>query len=364
MSMFPMSDVPAAAFWSGALLLAARGTFPGAAAAGFIAGAAITIRPNLAPLVLGPAIIAARLAAGESTQRVLRTTMAFAGACAPFVIFIAWLNHDLYGSPLQSGYGDTASLFAAAHLAPNLTRFPHWLWETQGPLLFVFPLAALISGPGPSSLALRRILLLFIVVVIACYAGYTPFDAWWYLRFLLPAFPVVFVLAADVVWWGTERFGTRTRVVATVAFACILVDYGVTQARERGAFVIGVGEQKYADVGRYVAAALPENAVLLAVQHSGSIRYYAHRRTLQWEWLDGGWLDRAIEQLRRSGFEPYLVLEEWELAPFRQRFGSQRAVALVDREPKAVHSRGVRVYGTGAAPPTAPDVIPSTAGCE
>jgi hypothetical protein len=364
MTMFPMSDVPAAAFWAAALLAACRGTLTGGAISGVLSGIAITVRPNLTPLAVAPALIAAWLTSGRTIQDRLRTTTVFACACAPFILFIAWLNNDLYGSPFQSGYGNTASLFAAAHIADNLARFHKWLWETQGALLFVFPIAVWTRGPEPSALALRRMLLMFIAVVVACYAGYTPFDAWWYLRFVLPAFPVVFALASDVVWSGTQRFGTRVRVVAMIAFACVLVDRGVTQARERGVFSIGIGEQKYADVGRYVGAALPENAIVLAVQHSGSIRYYARRRTLQWEWLDGEWLDRAIEHLRRSGFEPYLVLEESELAAFRQRFASQRAVSLIDRVPKARHARGVRVYGTGAVATATPDVIPHTTGCE
>jgi hypothetical protein len=364
MSMFPMSDVAGAALWTAALLLASRTAWAAHAAAGVVSGIAITVRPNLAPLAVVPALIAASSATGAGVRPAVRAVLVFASACLPFVLFIAWLNNDLYGSPLLSGYGDATSLFAAAHIGANAVRFPRWLWDTQGPLLFAFPLAAWIRGPKPSGRALRRMLLVFVAGVFACYLGYTPFNAWWYLRFVLPALPVMFVLAADVAWCGTRRFGTRAQIAATVIVACVAVDYGLTPARQRGAFAIGDGEQKYADVGRYVAANLPVNAVVLAVQHSGSIRYYAQRRTLQWEWLDGAWLDRAIEHLRGAGFEPYLVLEEFELAAFRERFASQRGVAFVDRPPQAIHSRGVRIFGTGPVPTGAPRVIPHTTGCE
>ena len=48
----PMSDVPAAAFWSAALVLIGRGDSRGHWAAGAIASLAILTRPNIAPVVL------------------------------------------------------------------------------------------------------------------------------------------------------------------------------------------------------------------------------------------------------------------------------------------------------------------------
>ena len=364
MSMFAMSDVPAAAFWTGAVLLACRSTRSSAAGSGLAAGIAITMRPNLAPLALGPALIAVWPMIRQDSRDAWRRLFVFGGACLPFVLFIALLNNRLYGSPFQSGYGDTAALFSAGHVPANFVRFPRWLWQTQGPLIFIFPAAMGIRSPGPSRLVLRRMLVAFVVLVFICYLWYTPFDAWWYLRFVLPAFPVMFVLAADVVWWGTRRFGSRARIVAAVVFAWVTIDYGITQARDRGAFEIGTGEQKYADVGRYVAGALPRNAVVFTVQHSGSIRYYSGRAIVQWEWMEGAWLDRAIEYLRASGFEPFVILEQSEMPVFRERFASQHSVGLIDRAPLAVHSRGVYIYGTSATAAAPPVTVPHTTGCE
>ena len=135
-------------------------------------------------------------------------------------------------------------------------------------------------------------------------------------------------------------------------------------ARLNSIFEIGEGEQKYADVGRYLARELPPETVVISGLHGGSIRLYSQLRTLRVDLLDGAWLDRAIDHLKSVGPSPYLVLEESEVANYRQRFATQQAVALVDRPAMAVHSRHVYVFSSDperSADP--PRTIPHTTGC-
>ena len=66
MMLWPMSDVPAAVFWTASLLLACRSSFTGIALSGAAAGIAIAIRPNLVPLALFPALIAVWPALAET----------------------------------------------------------------------------------------------------------------------------------------------------------------------------------------------------------------------------------------------------------------------------------------------------------
>ena len=245
MMSWPMSDVPAAAFWTASLLASTRFSMTAAAASGAAAGVAIAIRPNLVPLALFPAVIAVWPLIRTAPRAAVRRLAAFGLACLPFVLFVAWFYNHLYGSPLQSGYGDTGSIFSSANLRANLARYPRWLWDTQGPLVFLFLLSPLLPpGPEPASRWLRRMLFGFAGAVFACYVWYLPFDAWWFLRFLLPAFPVMFVLAGDVVWHGSRRFGLRTQIAAAIAFTIITVNYGATRASELDVLGIGEGEQK------------------------------------------------------------------------------------------------------------------------
>jgi len=357
MSLWSMSDVPATAFWTASLVLTfqRRGT-AAAALAGIAAGAAIVVRPNLLPLALFPAVL---LAIEHKSGRVRRALL-FASCCAPFVLFVGVLNHHLYGSALQSGYGDTTSLFSLKNLNVNASQFSRWLWDTQGPLVFLCVLAPLLRPRAG-----RAALLAFVLGVFACYLLYTPFHAWWFLRFVLPAFPAIFALAADAVWAASSKGGRKAHVVSMLVFTLVCMDWGVRFAKTQAVLDLGDGEQKYADVGRFIARELPARAVVISIQHSGSVRYYSGRLTLRYDWLDAEWLDRAVGYLKSTGSEPYLLLEAFEVAEFREKFKGQKTVAALDRPPVATHPRGVYLYEIDrSVVSAAPRVIPRTQGCE
>src|SRR4030095_1397738 len=67
------------------------------------------------------------------------------------------------------------------------------------------PLAVLRRYSTTTQITLVALAVL-IAAVWFCYLFYNPFDVWWYLRFLLPAFPAMFVLTAVGVAWLLARF--------------------------------------------------------------------------------------------------------------------------------------------------------------
>jgi hypothetical protein len=73
-------------------------------------------------------------------------------------------------------------------------------------------------------------------------------------------------------------------------------------------------------VGQAVRTLLPPRAVVFAMQHSGSVRYYANRLTLRYDFLPADSLDRAVTHLRARGMSPYLLVEQWEEPAFIKRF--------------------------------------------
>jgi hypothetical protein len=87
----------------------------------------------------------------------------------------------------------------------------------------------------------------------------------------------------------------------------------------------------------------PPNAVILAAQHSGSVRYYANRITLRYDFLAPEGLDAALRELREKGYRPYIVLEDWEEVNFRKRFGAASRVGRLDWRP-LVSIPPVRIY--------------------
>jgi hypothetical protein len=89
----PMTDVPAAAWWLAAAVLAI-GTPRRPFAAGLAASMAILTRPNLLPLAVPVALYLGR-----------RSLRSFVGGLIPGVVVLALLNWRMYGSPFASGYG-------------------------------------------------------------------------------------------------------------------------------------------------------------------------------------------------------------------------------------------------------------------
>jgi hypothetical protein len=104
--------------------------------------------------------------------------------------------------------------------------------------------------------------------------------------------------------------------------------WSLSTASSLGVFRMWEGERKYPRVGVFVRDRLPKSALVLAAQHSGSVRYYSHRPTLRWDLLDQGSLDRALTSMRNAGYDPFLVVDDGEDEAFLRRFrgSGQRAV--------------------------------------
>jgi hypothetical protein len=85
-------------------------------------------------------------------------------------------------------------------------------------------------------------------------------------------------------------------------------------------------------VAATVSRLTPPGSVILSVQHSGSLRYYAGRMTERWDMAPGS-LDRAIEWLSANGHHPYFLLEDWEEQMMRRNQGTSDAAARVMRTP-------------------------------
>jgi 4-amino-4-deoxy-L-arabinose transferase-like glycosyltransferase len=328
----PMSDIPASAFWALSLAAALRagGTMPNdadrssrrragststwfALGSGAAAGMAILIRANLAPV----AIVPAAMVVWNSPRR-WRSGLMFSLAVIPAAGFIAWLYTYWYGSPLNSGYGSLDALYSAANIAPNLSRYSRWLLESQTPLVLAAVIAPILVRRRMAAAAL----LAFTAAVLCSYLLYFPFDVWWYLRFLLPAYPALLVLTAGALLAVSRRLPTQLRSLVTVALLMVVANRTIAYAAARATFDTG-GEQKYAITGRYVADHLPANAVIFCEQHSGSLRYYANRTTIRYGGVPVDHLEGAVAELDRLGYRPYLVVEDWEEEVFRQRFAGR-----------------------------------------
>ena len=344
--MNPMTDVPVTAAWTLAVVLSIAG-WP--VAAGFVAGIALMIRPNLA-------LVAIALLIWLTWTR--RGAVRFSLGVAPFAAAIAAINASLYESALVSGYGTLRELYSLSYWWPNVRQFVTWTMTTQTPIVLLASSYVIVPrwfprSPVPSS----RLLLVGVAAgVKLSYLFYQPFDAWWYLRFLLPMWPIVMVLTAAAIDAVASRLSRRPALVVAAASALLVLN-GCRVAAARDAFAVGHAERRYVDVARFMDGHTDAAAVVLALQHSGTLRLYAGRLTLRFDQLDPAWLDRAIAFLDANGRHPYIVLEGDERALFARRFAGTVAGALDHRPLFAQFDAGqVVVYdalGSTASPPLA-----------
>jgi hypothetical protein len=352
-----MSDVPAAAAWAAAMAGMLAGTPRTVAGAGVAAGVAITIRPNLAPLVV--VLLAWGLWCDLRARRpAVQRLVLCAAPAAVGVVAVALVNQSVNGSPVESGYGDLGQLFSLAHLPVNLRRYGAWMIETQTPLVLAGLVALCVSvrrvwrsgATGPSGAQLLGGMTL---AVIAAYAAYTPFDAWWFLRFLLPAWPAILVATVIAVFSVTSVV-RQGRPEAALSVGLIGV-YTASAAVRLGVFPAGEGERRYATLAQLVAGVTPPGSVVIAGPHVGEVRYYGGRLSLRFDQLDPAWLDRTVAWLHEQQRPVFLLLEDSELPVFRERFGAQSPLGQLTLVPVLAY-RAPHVEGTALLfDPSKPD---------
>lgn len=356
-TVHPMSDVPAAACWIAAWALSLAATVGAAVAAGAMVAMAILVRPNLAPLamVVGAVIlIGGRAASRRHWQWRAAATFIATAVIGPAIVL--WSQAVLYGSPFESPYPGWQQFFSRAHIPSNLRTYPRLLAETHT----LLPLAGLLVVPA--ALFSRRVLSrparvialsagAILVVNIALYLPYLPYDHWPFLRFLLPGLAALFIAFAGVVafvtrWtWGrlsTNARGAPSKVegrarwlAAIVPIAAIIV---AAQGRPfvRYALHDWQAQTRVRLMGHYLRETLPSNAALLSFVHSGALAYYTRKDVIRLDIVDAHSLDRVVDDLVRHNYHPVFVLDQaLEESPFKQRFPDSRFGRL-DWAPRAI----------------------------
>jgi len=237
---------------------------------------------------------------------------------------------------------------------PNLQRYSAWLVQTHTPLIGLALFAPFVLNTRPTRVedGVDRVLvrrfswfaLAFSGAVLVAYLVYAPFEDWTFLRFLLPGLPLLFVLVGltfgRLVHWLPEPSRAPVLFLSVGAIVCVYLTIG----NERGVFGFRDHERRYRAVGEYLSAQLPDEAIIVTVQHSGSARYYTGRPVLCWDAIESARLDETLTWVRQQGHRPFIVLERWEEQAFRQRFAAGSRIGGLDWPPLAQHRAGVVVY--------------------
>ena len=332
-SMVPMTDVPVTAGWALACMLALRQPAPRPLLSGLAAGASILIRPNLILLAAAPVLswFLAERDSRDGWRPALRKVGMFAAGMLPAVLLIGVLNHLMYGSALESGYGSLSDNYNVGATVQNIRNYSGWLVQTQTVFVALAFVPFFVSGslrPSTRDSSPKAGLASLLALVALSYAFYHPFGNWTYLRFLLPAYPAMFVLMAAGVRGLSLKLPLALRAPSAILFAVIVVSASLQFAKDNRIFLLWEQEQRYIRAAVRVTELTPAGAMLFASQHSGSLRYHANRMTLRYDQLPPEHLDSAIRELRDNGKPSYVVIDEWERADFQSRFAGSRSGGL------------------------------------
>jgi hypothetical protein len=360
-----LTDVPVMTAWGGAFyLLLAAGAAPArgerllAVSAGLLAGLAILIRPNLV-LLTGPLALWFLVRRSPQNSARLPPALLFALGALPGVLVVALINNALYGSPATSGYGSFDEQFALARMGTNLQRYFSWFAYAQTPLAFVGVLALAVPSrriwPGLDDRRTLGAIAVFVLILWLQYSAYLEFDSWSYLRFLLPSWPFIMVgvgaMILAAVDLASASLSRTTRTVLAGATALALCGWTLAIATRSEVFGQRQAAAHEAPLGQLVRRHTRENSVVLAFERSGSLRYYAGRTTLRYDFLPGDWLDGAVEWLTRRGVHVYAVLDPAHLADVRRRFAGQRTLAALDRPVLLYEPNRTTLFDLSSPPP-------------
>jgi 4-amino-4-deoxy-L-arabinose transferase-like glycosyltransferase len=304
-SLQPLSDTPAATWSLAAMACALRlhrsGRLGWAAATGLTFAIAVLVRPT--NTVLLPAIL---VLIGWHWRRLV----AFGLAGLPAAVWLGYYNHTLYGEATRSGYGAWYSSFAASYFAPTAVHFVHWL----ALLLPAVLLPAAIAAVFWRDLRHRRLLALtlWFGAVAGLYAFYNvSHEAWWCLRFILPAFPPLIIAGLLALQQPARRWRGVT-IAASIAVIAWSAIGSWHWTRQLGVLWTATYESAYQEAAETARRTLPPNALVVAGYISGAIYFYTDLPMLRWDLIEPADFKRYAATMAKAGRPIFAVIYEAE----------------------------------------------------
>ena len=310
----PMSDLSALG-WSLVVLysaLGARADWRWGLLCGAAVGIAVLVRPtNL--LLAVPLLVALGLR--------FRSWWAVGLGGLPCAAFFCFYSWRLYGSPLATGYGDVSSLFRQEYLPRNLAHFSYWIPMLLSPLVVLALAAPFVPAGRQRGLA---VLAAWVFTLIGLYAFYYHSgETWWYLRFILPAFPALIVatlVGLEEIW---RRNPTRKLPVAFVLTGLLIAAIGwqLQQIRERNVLNLKQDERCYLASAQWVQQHLPDRSVIFCMQVSGAFYYYTDLVLFRWDQIVPEKMAPLLDAMARQDRPVYAALFSFETPEALERIG-------------------------------------------
>jgi hypothetical protein len=304
MSTQLMSDVPATVWMTAAVLCALKSRQQPwlAVGAGVALAVAVLVRPTN---VLG--FVPVGIALGLSLQRWL---LLVAGGL-PGAVFLGAVNLIAYGRIFTTGYEGLARLFAVGNVPVTLAGYAVWLPAALTPLILLSLGLPVLRRRQP---LLTKLLAGWALVFLLFYLFYySTHETWWYLRFVLPAFPPLLIAALLVAHRLTDRLNLRPQAWWLALAAVVLAIHGGAWFRHFDLSSIGPNERAYVEAAVWMQTQLPANAVVASMQTSGALLYHTEFTFFRWDFLQPADFQRIAAACREAGRPVYAALYLFEI---------------------------------------------------
>ena len=312
MGLQPMSDVPSLAWVTGALYfaLASRDRPAMALWAGVATAVAVLLRPANMICFLPIA-----LALGWSWRRLA----AWALGGLPGALFAGWYDFHLYGNPFLTGYGDISSSFSVHWAGTTLARYAQWIPVYLTPAIWLA-----LLGPWMGSLARHSR-----IALTACAAAYLSFyafysythETWWFLRFVLPAFPALTILAMGGLLGLLQRLGSSSAGTAAIITAAVgllpgLFAFNIFYQYSRLPILdAGRGDRVYKDCAAWIGENAPKDSTVICFQASGSMIYYTSLPIVRSEGFSEAAVADIVRKLGGMNRPVYALVFQYDAVP-------------------------------------------------
>ncbi|ATC64713.1 hypothetical protein CMV30_12500 [Nibricoccus aquaticus] len=194
----------------------------------------------------------------------------------PGAAFQFWYSWRVWGSPFTSGYDKVGDVVKLEYLPANAAHYAFWLpWLLTPVVLFVFALP-FIRRPG----GLARMVLGTWIGVFLGFYGVFAFtrEAWWFLRFILPAFPALMIAALLGAREMSERFNAsrflggprRSRELLAIGMLGLLL----LAVHERRVFFWLGRDRNLIQAAKWLKENAAPGSPVLSVQGAGTVFYY------------------------------------------------------------------------------------------
>jgi hypothetical protein len=236
----------------------------------------------------------------------LRRAILFCVGGIPVSACIVALNHLLYGKSVTTGYGDFTSLFGLRYVDPSLRNYLSWIPVEMTPLI-VLALGLPLVAVGMRNWERVGVMIWF-ATFASFYATYFyTHVSWWYMRFLLPAFPGL-IVGMLAVLTALARRSPFLKFLGCLLITCFLLRWNVVWTRKLYALDSGFRERVYAEACAFIKNSIPQNSVICCMQESGAILYYTNLTIVRWDCIGEKDFPEVVSACRKTGQPIYMVL--------------------------------------------------------